>query len=55
MKTYYILSNDELNQIEVTGPSLTLAVMTAMDTSMSVRMFFEEYKLQDCYVEEVAS
>ena len=54
MKQFYILSNDELNQIEVSGNDLYHAIALGKQTSYDVLMFFEEYRLCDCYVEELS-
>ena len=53
MTTYLIQSPDELNQIEVTGDTLESAIENGMNTSFSVSSFFDEYKLADCYIEEI--
>ena len=55
MKTYLIQSHDEMNDIEVTGSSLTQAIELAKETSFKAVSFFEEYNLEDCYVEELES
>lgn len=51
MATFYILSPDELNQIEVVGNDINHAIENA--NSMAVLSFFEEYRLEDCHVEEI--
>lgn len=43
MKTWMLESNDELNQIEVTGVSLADAIQNAKESSWNAIQFFEEY------------
>ena len=53
MNQYYIMSHDELNQLTVTGDTLDQAIELAKQSDYNALMFFDEYSLDDCYVEEI--
>jgi len=51
MNKYYILSPDELHDLVVVGDSVMEAIANSED--LNVYSFFQEYKLLDCYVEQL--
>jgi hypothetical protein len=53
MKSFYILSPDELSDLTLEGKSLEEAIANIQ--RMDQLMFFEEYQLEDCYVEELVN
>jgi hypothetical protein len=53
MKKFYVLSPGEEQQCEISGETVYEAVLNGSADNWSTHMFFEEWKIEDCYVEEL--